>query len=56
MTESAETIIDIEPRMPDGHVSWKRPRTQGNCHRRPVNAQNPSAPDSGCWVLKIEHR
>ena len=29
MTESAETIIDIEPRIPDGHVSWERPWTQG---------------------------
>ena len=56
MTESAETIIDTEPRIPDAHVSWERPRTKGSCRQRPLNAQNPSAPVSWCQVLKIDHR
>ena len=48
MTESAETIIDIERRIPDSHVSWERPRTQKSRRQRPPDAQNPSAPVSWC--------
>ena len=56
MTENAETIIDTEPRTPDGHVSWGRPWIKGSRCRRPPDAQNPSAPVSWCQVLKIDHR